>query len=385
MRIKTITPRLVDHPAITAFAIDRPRPGDRIRGRAIDVHGWVLGRGTPVAGVRVARDGQSTYVSRLRIPRPDVAAAHPDIDHAEKSGFWMWIGGDLDQRENRFSLEAVLDNGEAVALAEIEAETETEVRVARPGMRLVEAPDFVILGAQRGGTTSLYAYLNDHPQVFPAAEKEIHFVTDHFGRGRDWYLGQFPEELPVDGITGEATPYALFHPLAPRRLRLIAPCAKLIVLLRNPVERAYSQYLLEHARGDETLDFAAALDAEPERLAGIEEKLARDPHYMSRAHKHASYLARGDYAPQLERWFNAFPREQFLVLRSEDLFEQPEATFAHVTGFLGIDDCDGISFAAHNRSDGPPIDPAVRRRLAAHFTSRNAQLAALLGWDPGWT
>ena len=216
------------------------------------------------------------------------------------------------------------------------------------------------------------------------ATKELHFITDRYDRGLDWYLGQFPAELAPDVITGEATPYALFHPLAPRRLREIAPAARLIALLRNPVDRAYSQYFLERSGGHETLDFAAALDAEQTRLDGEEARLAREATYASAPHKHASYLARGDYARQLERWLAIFPKEQILIIRSEDLYERPAETFAQVTQFLGISLATPIQFTAHNRSSGPPLDPAIRDRLSRHFIPLNAHLADLLGWDPGW-
>jgi hypothetical protein len=216
------------------------------------------------------------------------------------------------------------------------------------------------------------------------ATKELHFVTDRYERGLDWYLGQFPAELPAETITGEATPYALFHPLAPRRFAEIAPVARLIALLRNPVDRAYSHYLLERSRGIEMLDFAAALDAEPERLDGEEARLARDPAYVSFPHKHASYMARGEYARQLERWFDVFSREQILAIRSEDLFERSSETFTRIADFLEISPNMPIPFATHNQTSGLPLDPAVRRRLSAHFAPFNAQLAELLGWDPDW-
>ena len=249
----------------------------------------------------------------------------------------------------------------------------------------IAAPDFVIIGTQRGGTTSLHAYLSAHPQVITPATKELHFLTDRYERGLDWYLGQFPGELPPDVITGEATPYALFHPLAPRRLREIAPAAKLIVLLRNPVDRAYSHFLLERSRGEETLDFAAALDAELERLDGEEARLARDPAYVSDPHKHASYMARGEYVRQLERWFGVFPQEQILVVRSEDLYERTAETFARVADFLAINPDLNIPFTTHNQTSGSPLDPAIRRRLSEHFAPFNARFADLLGWDPGWS
>jgi hypothetical protein len=167
-------------------------------------------------------------------------------------------------------------------------------------------------------------------------------------------------------------------------LREIAPEARLIVLLRNPVDRAYSHFLLERSRGDETLEFAAALDAEPERLHGEEAKLSRDPSYISKAHKHASYLARGNYARQLERWFDAFPREQVHIVRSEDLYQRSAETLSRVTAFLGISPVPSMPFAVHNQTSGPPLEPAIRRRLSEHFAPLNARLAELLGWDPGW-
>jgi hypothetical protein len=320
----------------------------------------------------------------LDIPRPDVVADYPEFPHASASGFTAWasIAGST---SGECLVEAVLSGGETVAIAEI---TGSASRLRRchglPGDLPVTAPDFVIIGAQRGGTTSLHAYLSAHPDVRAPATKELHFLTDRHERGLDWYLGQFPFAIPIGAITGEATPYALFHPLAPERLARIAPRARLLALLRNPVDRAYSHYLLERSRGFENLDFAAALDAEEDRLAGEESRMCDDPTYVSEAHKHVSYVARGDYAAQLERWFARVPRDQVLVLRSEDLYERPADAFARVAAYLGIAPDPDAPFAAHNRSAGPPLDPAIRSRLAEHFAPKNARLAELLGWDPGW-
>ena len=270
-------------------------------------------------------------------------------------------------------------------IAQIRGRVAVDQYIPRPGNRVIAAPDFVIIGTQRGGTTSLHAYLGAHPQVTTPTTKELHFITDRFKRGRDWYLGQFPAELPPDTITGEATPYALYHPLAPQRLLEIAPEAKLIALLRNPVDRAYSHFLLERSRGEETLDFAAALDAELDRLDGEEVRLARDPAYVSEPHKHASYMARGEYARQLERWFRLFPREQILVIRSEDLYQRSAETLARVANFLAISPDVHVPLTTLNQTSGPALDTAIRRRLSEHFAPLNAPLADLLGWDPGWS
>lgn len=379
--------RIPDHSprGIAAFAIDSPRAPQESFGAGFEVNGWVVGRDAAVQGVRTICGEHASRLYPLDVLRPDVEAAYPEFAYAAVSGFsaWMPIQGDVSA--SRLTVEAVLANGKRVVLADILATALVAKRCGwSAGSLPVVAPDFVIIGAQRGGTTSLHAYLSAHPQVKTPATKELHFLTDRYERGLDWYLGQYPFAVPVGTIAGEATPYALFHPIAPERLRHIAPNAKLIVLLRNPVDRAYSHYLLERSRGFETLDFAAALDAEADRLAREETKIIHDPDHVSEAHKHASYLARGDYAPQLERWLSYFPREQVLVLRSEDLYARPAESTANIAEFLGIVPEFAVPFPAHNRSAGPPLPPALRARLKAHFAPRIARLERLLGCNAGW-
>jgi hypothetical protein len=369
---------------IAAFAIDKPAPGDTLPGAGMEIDGWAVGAEHALSGIRVSGARGASRLFPLDVDRPDVAADYPAFPHAAASGFTFWAPVDQAAEQWRVTVEALLEDGSAVPLAEIAGTIRREAPDTLAGVQQVSGPDFVIIGTQRGGTTSLHAYLAAHPLVRLPAKKELHFLTDRHERGRDWYLGQFPRDLPAGTITGEATPYALFHPLAPARLRAAAPEAKLVVLLRNPVDRAYSHYLLERSRGQEPLGFAEALDAEPARLAGEEAKLLADPTYVSQAHNHASYLARGDYAAQLERWFAHVPRDRFLILRSEDLYREPATTFAHVTDFLGLPRAESATFVAHNRSDGLPLDPALRDRLAAHFAPANARLRNLLGWDPGW-
>ena len=374
-----------DPAVVIAFAIDQPGPGDRSPGFGVDINGWVIGRDAPVRSIRTSSSGQQSIDHSLGVRRPDVAADYPAHPHAGFSGFSAWVSIDPRGRVWHIDVDAVLADGETVGIAQIRGRVADDPYVPSPGNRVISAPDFVIIGTQRGGTTSLHAYLSAHPQVITPATKELHFLTDRYVRGLDWYLGQFPTEVPPDVITGEATPYALFHPLAPRRLLEIAPAAKSIVLLRNPVDRAYSHFLLERSRGEEALDFAAALEAELERLDGEEARLAWDPAYASGPHKRASYVARGEYARQLERWFGVFPREQILVLRSEDLYERSAEAFTHVADFLAINPDVTIPFTKHNQSSGSPLDPMIRRRLSEYFAPWNVRLAELLGWDPGWS
>lgn len=206
-----------------------------------------------------------------------------------------------------------------------------------------------------------------------------------FERGSAWYIGQFPASVPAGTLVGEATPYALFHPLAPQRLVDVAREARIIVLLRNPVDRAYSHYLHERSRGHEALTFEDALAAEPQRLEGLENRLATGELLVSDVHKRASYVERGRYARQLERWLSVFPRDQLLILRSEDLYADPVGVTQQVTDFLGLAPLEIAAFSTHNATSGPPMQASTREVLEREFAAENAQLAAILGWDPGWS
>jgi len=160
----------------------------------------------------------------------------------------------------------------------------------------LQMPDFLIIGAQKCGTTSLYRYLIQHPQIEPAIKKEIHYFDLNYNKPIQWYLNQFPAlKTQSDRITGEATPYYIFHPHAPYRIKEHMPDAKIIVLLRNPVDRAYSHYHYAVERYGETLSFEEALDIENERLAGEMEKFQKNPYYKSRNYRCFSYQKRGIY------------------------------------------------------------------------------------------
>jgi hypothetical protein len=168
-----------------------------------------------------------------------------------------------------------------------------------------QIPRFIIIGAQRCGTTSLYSYLIGHPYVASALQKEIHFFDLNFKKGVSWYRTQFPQLGEQGFITGEGSPYYIFHPHVPKRIFDTVPRAKLILLLRNPVDRAYSHYHHEVKLGVEPLSFEDAIDREEERLHGQGEKIIADESYYSFNHQHYSYLCRGVYAYQLTVW-NSF-------------------------------------------------------------------------------
>jgi hypothetical protein len=244
-------------------------------------------------------------------------------------------------------------------------------------------PGFLILGAQKAGTTALYAYVRWHPEITGPSWKEVSYFDRHYRRGRRWYRGHFPVR-PRGRLIGEASPGYLFHPLAPQRVAETVPAAKLIALLRDPVDRALSHYHHEVALEREPLSFEDALAAEPGRTRGEEERLIRDPGYWSPAWWDHTYLARGRYAEQLERWFAVFPREQLLVVASEELAGDPGGTYARVLGFLGAPRHELDSYPRVYEQEYAEMRPDTRRRLAAYFEGPNDRLYDLLGRDFGW-
>ena len=246
-------------------------------------------------------------------------------------------------------------------------------------------PDFLVVGAQKAGTTALYEYLRRHPQISGPSWKEVSFFDRHWARGESWYRGNFPNVARTRGKhVGEASPSYVFHPLAPQRVEEVVPEARLIVLVRNPVDRALSQYNHEVALGREPLPFEEALDAEEERLRGEQERMAADPRYFSREWWSHTYKARGRYAEQLERWLAVFPREQLLVLPSDDLGSDPARAHAQVLEFLGASPQRLDSYPRVYEREYEPMKPETRERLAAEFEEPNRRLYELLGRDLGW-
>jgi len=254
-------------------------------------------------------------------------------------------------------------------------------------------PDFLIIGTQKGGTTSLYNYLSAHPCVVPALGKGIHFFDTSFEQGIRWYRSHFPSILykyyalcirRQNALTGEATPYYLFHPHAPKRILATVPRAKFILLLRNPVDRAYSHYQHEVRKGCEVLSFDDAVRKEPERLDGEREKMLSDPHYHSFNHQHYSYLSRGIYIDQLQAWLEFFPKEQLLVLLSEDLYAKPSAVIQEVCEFLHLPSWTPQGFEIHNQGRYSPIDASMRKYLRAYFAPHNRRLSDYLERELAW-
>jgi hypothetical protein len=221
--------------------------------------------------------------------------------------------------------------------------------------------------------------------------KEVHYFDLNFGKGESWYRSQFPVQVRNDRgyITGEASPYYLFHPHAPRRAASVIPEAKLIALLRNPVDRAYSHYQHQVKRvngaGHDTLSFEGAIEAEESRLDGELEKLLQDEYYDSLNYRSYSYLSRGIYVDQLLAWSEFFDRSRMLVLRSEDLFGATEDTLETILDFLGVPRwAPKTPTPIPNKREYTGLSPTTRQRLDEYFRPHNRRLYEYLGVDLGW-
>lgn len=259
--------------------------------------------------------------------------------------------------------------------------------LARATARLRALPDFLVLGAMKAGTSSLFHHLARHPQVRGPYRKEVHYFGHGHRAGRSvgWYRAHFPRCLPRRGgpawLTGEATPDYLYDPEVPARIRATLPEVRLIAILREPASRAVSHYFHEVRMGRERLPIEEAFALEEARLAHA---AALGEAGRETLH-HAGYRRRGLYAEQIERYLALFPRERLLLLGSAELRRDPEATLARAFAFLGLPPAAIDPSTARNEgSNKAPPPPPLVDELRAGFEAPNARLAALLGGLPDW-
>jgi hypothetical protein len=252
-------------------------------------------------------------------------------------------------------------------------------------------PDFVVVGAQRCGTTSLFRALIAHPQIArPTFHKGINYFDLNYTRGLDWYRGHFPVDRKhqpgEDGslVYFEASGYYAYHPFAMERMARDLPGVRVVMMLRDPVERAYSAYEHERARGFEWESLATALAVEEERLTGEVDRMRRDPTYESFSHRHHSYQRRGDYVDQLNQAVELFGRERLHVIDSHRFFDAPEKEFLELTNFLGLAPYDGIIFDRYNARPRVPLDADTELLLRERYVRQEAALTQLLGRPPSW-
>ncbi|GAA4676913.1 sulfotransferase [Nocardioides nanhaiensis] len=255
------------------------------------------------------------------------------------------------------------------------------VQALRPGER--ELPRYFVVGVKRGGTTSLDEYVVDHPLVLRGlVEKGCRYYDVNYHRGPAWFRSHLPRSAALDRaearlgarpIVGESSPYYCYHPEAPGRIAADVPDARLLLMLRDPVERAWSHYRYEVARGFESLPADEALAAEAQRLA--------DPDETTRwyHHRHFSYVGRSRYAEQLRRLHEHFDPEQVLVLQSEQLFADPAAVMARVFEHLGLPAHTSADYRPHKALQEEAIPEAFRATVLAGIADDLPHLESLTG------
>jgi len=265
-------------------------------------------------------------------------------------------------------------------------------------------PDFLIIGTKRGGTTSFYFDLIDHPsyvRLYPPpvpglkrdATKGVHYFDSNITRGERWYRSFMPTSAtrrlaarrtggPV--VAGEASPYYLFHPVAAERAHASVPEARIIALLRDPVSRTHSHWKERRRGRAEPLEFEEALAAEPGRLAGERERLLADPSYYSYAWEQQSYALQSEYAPALRRWVELFGADRVHVAVSEEYYADPVGVLRDVDDFLGVPRRASSTGEIRNAAEGSPLSPELDATLRARFAGPNRELAELAGRSLPW-
>ncbi len=247
-------------------------------------------------------------------------------------------------------------------------------------------PDFLIIGAQKCGTTSLFFYLSQHPDIVMPEIKEIHFFDLQYEKGIKWYYNLFPKTSIIKKtFTGEASPYYLFNPLVPERVFKHLPNIKLIVLLRNPVDRAYSHFMHEKKYNHEDLDsFEEAVEIENIRTDEDEKKLIAGEIQNSESFQRYSYLKRGLYHKQISMWLQYFELEQFCFIKSEDFFRNPENEINQICNFLGIRESVTYNQTPLNANMYIELSKSLRIRLNNYFADDSKKLRSLIGEKFYW-
>lgn len=244
-------------------------------------------------------------------------------------------------------------------------------------------PDAVIIGGQKCGTSSLHNYLTQAPGVIAPLRKEVHYFDLHYDKGEDWYRAHFGR-MGEPGLNIDASPYYIFHPLVADRMQSLLPGARLIVLLRDPVKRAYSHYWHERDKRRESLSFEAALAAESGRIDEAGKQLAAGEIARSEEHRLHSYLARGRYADQLERWLALYPPRQFHFILFESFVKRPLETLNAALGFLDLPPVASARLEPRNTRRYPSMQPETAQRLQKYFAPHNARLEQLLDLSLNW-
>lgn len=250
-------------------------------------------------------------------------------------------------------------------------------------------PDFLIIGAQKSGTTTLYEWISTHPRVKTGVWKEVHFFDRYCrysNRGVNWYRSHFPIKgrLPYYSV-GEATPVYLFNPAVPKRVANIIPEVSLVVLLRNPVDRAYSHYQHQRRIGTENLSFRKAVELERKRISEDMYTITECGKDNSKSYQKYSYISRGYYLSQIKNWLEYFDRDQMIIFESEKLFNYPVKVVNDVLDHIGLKtNIECVSQSYNTGGYESEMQDDIRKKLINHFKPHNMRLYKFLGREFDW-
>ncbi len=256
--------------------------------------------------------------------------------------------------------------------------------------RLFKSPDFIIVGAQKSGTTYLYNLLVQHKDILPSKMKEVHFFDNNFDKGKSWYLSHFPINIHNSQITGESSPYYLYHPLAAERIYNYDKNIKIIILLRNPVDRAISHINMMLKRHNLEYDENVFCNIDNELMiqTAFEEKLDKKSINKNHIHQDFSFITRGIYVNQIKRYLQYFKlNENLLILKSEGFFEDTSTELIELFEFLRVDsNLDNIDFGVNSFSAdyNPDKFKNCRKKLKDFYKDYNNELEQLINQKMNW-
>ncbi|QLH04006.1 sulfotransferase [Nitrosopumilus oxyclinae] len=286
---------------------------------------------------------------------------------------------------NREKIRACLGNSKLYSVAKL-----IHSKYAKLSSNYHSLPDFLIIGAAKSGTSSLYEYLNQHPSILPCVVKEPNYFTAYYNRGLDWYKSCFPFKAKrffcpeKKFLTGEATARYYWYPFAPERVKQLLPNCKIILLLRNPVERSYSHYKMRYKNKIIDQTFEQEILDEPKRIEGEWDKMLNDENYFSFKFNSNGYLTKGLYINYITKWFELFPKKQILVIKAEDFFSNPEKITNETLEFLGLPSIKLKNYEIMRKGLDDKLTSDIRKKLIDYFKPYNQKLYDFLNVDFGW-
>ena len=251
-------------------------------------------------------------------------------------------------------------------------------------------PDFLVIGVGRGGTTSLYHYMSQHPCITKSAYDEIGFFDDNFHLGLNWYRSMFPTKFHKEKIikkygkflTYDVTPSYIRHPWIIKRILENLPNPKIIIILRNPVDRTYSHYQMSKRNGNEKRTFEDVIESDKINIQK-NEHTPKNMNYFQTVVEN-SYLARSFYEEQLQIWFKHFPKNKFLIISTEELAFSTDKSLEKIFTFLGVSNHKIFDLTKQNKADYPQMNSDTRKMLLDYFRPFNEKLYLLLGYRLDW-